>query len=123
VQQLRELETAWLAEPARQGAPEARTVPGHLLGFAFPAAMERELLAVDLAVGPLPPAHVVALFDAVPRPEELPWRERLVGQYGAKSSAVLPTGASWDDPSSIHTAVYAQAALQAIPPMFDKVIA
>lgn len=123
IQQLRELESAWLSEPPRQGVPEARVAAAHLLGFPFPPAFEQELKAVDLAASPLPAsAHVVALFDAVPRPEESMWRERLVAKYGATSSAVLPSGADWDQPSSIHTAVYAQAAVQAIPAMFDKVI-
>jgi uncharacterized protein len=123
VEQLRSLELEWLAEPARKGTPDARLAAGQLLGFPFPAQLEQELRSLDLASGPSPAStFVVALFDAAARPEEANWRERLIAAYGTKSIAVLPTGAAWDDPTAIHTAVYAQAALQALPAMFDKVI-
>ena len=123
VRELRRLEASWLADPARSGTVDARMAPGQLLGFPFPPRFEQELATLDLAAGLLPAsAHVIALYDAVPCIDEAPWRERLVAKYGAPSSAVLPSGAGWNEPAAIHTAVYSQAALQTLPAMFDKVI-
>ena len=119
---LRDLERRWLADPARAGSAAAHAEPEVILGFGIGAPLERGIAALDLANEPLPPrAHVVALFDGRPAPAEQEWRDRLVGRYGPKSSAVLPTGADWDDPALVHTAAYAQAGLQAIPAMFASI--
>lgn len=121
--ELRELERAWLSDPARQADPGAERAAGYLLGFPLSAELEREIEAVDLLAEPLPAtAHVIALNAAADAPVDERWRDRLLAKYGMKSTGVLPTGADWADPAAIHTAVYAPAAIQALPTLFDQVI-
>lgn len=121
--QLRELEHAWLSDPARQAPPDAERAAGYLLGFPLPSELERGIDAVDLLASPMPlSAHVVALNAAPDAPVDERWRDRLVAKYGVKSTGVLPSGANWADPATIHTAVYAPAAIQALPALFDNVI-
>ena len=121
--QLRHLEREWLTDPARKAPADAELKAGRLLGFPLSAELEREIRAIDLAAGPLPAsAHVVTLPASVETPAEPGWRERLEAKYGARSYAALASGADWADPASVHTAVYAAAAVQALPAMFDKVI-
>jgi alpha-beta hydrolase superfamily lysophospholipase len=124
LERLRRLEEAWLTDPTRKAPRDAERAAKFLLGFPLSERLEEEVNGIDLAAGSLPAtAHVVALFAEAAAPaEEAAWRERLVTAYGARSSAILPSGADWDDSATVHTAVYAQTAVQAIPAMFDKVI-
>ena len=121
--QLREVEREWLADPARQAPPDAERDAGCLLGCPMSPELEREIGAVDLLAGPLPAsAHVIALNPAADAPVDERWRDRLLAKYGVKSTAVLPSGADWADPAAIHTAVYAPAAIQVLPTLFDHLI-
>jgi hypothetical protein len=121
--QLRRLEREWLTDPSRKAPADSEVKAGRLLGFPISPELDRDIRAIDLAAGPLPAsAHVVTLTASADAVTEPGWRERLEAAYGAKSYAVLPSGADWADPASVHTAVYAAAAVQALPAMFDKVI-
>jgi alpha/beta superfamily hydrolase len=121
--QQRQLEHRWLTDPSRRAPADAELRESSVLGLPLSAGTERELRAVDLAASPLPvTAHVVTLTAAADAPLDAAWRERLTTRYGATSLAVLPSGADWNDPATVHTAVYAGAAVQALPAMFDKVL-
>lgn len=121
--QLRRLEHAWLTDPSRKAPADAELTAGCLLGFPLSPDLDCQIRAVDLSAGPLPAtAHVVTVTASAEAPAEPGWRERLEAKYGVKSYGVLPSGADWADPATVHTAVYAAAAVQALPPMFDKVI-
>lgn len=120
--QLRELEAAWLSDPARDAPLDAERQAHFLLGCPLPPALEHEVQTVDLPAGGLPAsAHVITLNAAADGPETSEWNERLIVRYGTKSTAVLPSGADWADPAAIHTAVYAAAAIQTLPAMFDRI--
>ncbi len=120
--QLRQLEQAWLTDPSRKAPVDAERAAGCLLGFPLGPALEQELQAVDLTSAPFPAtAHVIALRALTEAPAD-PWRDRIEARYGAKSSGVLASGADWADAPTVHTAVYAQAAVQVLPALFDKVI-
>lgn len=122
LERLRRVEQGWLTDPARKAPADGERAARVLLGFPLSQRLEEQLNGVDLTAGSLPAsAHVIALF-AAEAADEAAWRQRLVTTYGARSSAVLSSGADWSDPAAVHTAVYAQAAVQAIPAMFDKVI-
>ena len=121
--QLRQLEHAWLTDPARKAPADAEQKEGSLLGLRLGPDVEARIRAIDLAAGPLPAsAHVVAVNATPETATPAGWRERLEGRYGATSYGVLPSGADWADPATVHTAVYAAAAVQALPGLFDKVI-
>lgn len=123
LEQLRRVEREWLTEPSRQMPADVEMQAGRLLGFPLSAELERDIQTVDLSAGPLPAtAHVVTLLAAADSPGQSGWRERMDAAYGAKSSGVLPSGADWIDPAAIHTAVYAPAAVQSLPALFDTVI-
>ena len=120
---LRRLEHAWLTDPARKAPADAELKEGCVLGLRLSAALEQQIRAVDLPAGPLPAsAHVVTVNASADAPSAPAWREHLVARYGATSYGVLPSGADWSDPATVHTAAYAAAAVQAIPGLFDKVI-
>ena len=121
--QLRQLEHAWLTDPSRKAAANAEQKEGSILGLRLGPELERQIRAIDLPAGPLPAtAHVVTLNAAADMPSVPGWRDRLEARYSATSFSVLPSGADWADPATVHTAVYAAAAVQALPGMFDKII-
>lgn len=123
LEQLRRVEREWLTEPSRKAPADVEWQAERLLGFPLSGALERQIQAVDLSAGPLPAtAHVVTLTAAADAPGQSGWRERMDAAYGVKSSGVLPSGADWADPAAIHTAVYAPAAVQSLPALFDTVI-
>ena len=120
---LRRLEHAWLTDPSRKAPADVERKEGCLLGLRLGAELESQIRAIDLAAGPLPAgAHVVTVNASAETPVVPGWRERLEARYGPTSYGILPSGADWADPATIHTAVYAAAAVQAIPGLFDKVI-
>jgi pimeloyl-ACP methyl ester carboxylesterase len=117
---LRSLERTWLANPARSGSSRAEAAAGSLLGFTLGPAMEREILSLDLLSAPLPRTAKVLAIMASEDPDEATWCERVRAAYGPKSCGAFPT-VNWNDPESIHTAVYPQSALQIITTIFDKI--
>jgi exosortase A-associated hydrolase 2 len=121
-EQLRRLEHAWLTDPSRKAPGDAEQREGCVLGLRLGPELESGIRAIDLAAGPLPAsAHVVTLAATADEPAAPGWRERLVQRYGAPSYAVVPSGADWMDPATVHTAAYAAAGVQALPALFDKV--
>ena len=123
VEQLRTLERDWLTDPSRKAPADAEAREGRLLGFPLSTDLEREIRGIDLVAASLPvTAHVITLMASVEAPAAPGWRERLEARYGAPSYAPLASGADWADPASVHTAVYAAAAVQALPAMFDKLV-
>jgi uncharacterized protein len=120
---LRRLEHAWLTDPARKAPADAELKEGCVLGLRLSTGLEQQIRAIDLTAAPLPvTAHVVTLTAAADMPLDAGWRDRLTTRYGTTSLAALPSGADWADPATVHTAVYAGAAVQALPAMFDKVL-
>ena len=118
--QLRSLEALWLADPGRSGSGRIEAAAQMLLGFPLSPVMEREISSLDLASVPLPRTARVFAIMASEDPEEATWRERVRATYGPTSCAALPT-VNWNDPDSIHTAVYPQTALQIVSTILDKI--
>jgi pimeloyl-ACP methyl ester carboxylesterase len=120
LQQLRQLERAWLSDPSRTASRRNGDEVRPLIG-TITREMETEIASIDLTTGPLPRANrAFTLFEA-DCPEEAGWRDRFRAAYGANSCGVLPANGDWRNPQSLHVALYPQAAQRTVVTLFEQV--